>query len=172
MALIKKEKAKALRKKVSEKSKKQCKTFNINFCKEDKSSNKNVSHFRLKSEISQKASYLSEKFTKNDLFLLYKEYDLKVSKQKRKDDITKVLSDKILQCDTMPCPDELKDGSTVEETSNVNTDDLNLPSTSTMPSTDIVDLPSTSGFALSQTEGSASLGMEGSSLTTDLFSDF
>ena len=43
LALIKKEKAKALRKKVSEKSKKQCKTLNINFCKEDKSSNKNVS---------------------------------------------------------------------------------------------------------------------------------
>ena len=131
-----------------------------------------MSHFRLKSEISQKASYLSETFTKNDVFLLYKAYDLKVSKQKRKDDITKVLSDKILQCDTMPCLDELKDGSTVEETSNVNNDDLNLPSTSTMPSTDIVDLPSTSGFALSQTEGSASLGMEGSSLTTYFVSDF
>ena len=93
-----------------------------------------------------------------------------MSKQKRKDDTTKVFSDKLLQCDIMPCSDELKDGSTVEETSNVNTDDLNLPSTSTMLSTDIVDLPSTSGFALSQTEESASLGTEGSSLTTDLVS--
>ena len=49
-------------------------------------------------------------------------------------------------------------------------DFIDTPSTSTMPSTDIVDLPSTSGFALSQTEGSASVWTEGSSLTTDLVS--
>jgi hypothetical protein len=50
--LHKKEKGKALRKKVMEKSKKSVKKLDINFILNDDSENKNASHYRLKSELA------------------------------------------------------------------------------------------------------------------------
>ena len=81
---VKKEKGKALRKGVSQKSHKNVKTFNMQFIKEDKSEGKAVSHLRLKSELTNNKNFLVEKsFTKKDLLLLCKAYKVKVSAKKK-----------------------------------------------------------------------------------------
>ena len=69
------------------KSKRKDITFTINFCKEDQFSGENVTH----------------------LLLLCKAYDVKESKQKKKGEISNILNDKILNCDSMPCSDELQE---------------------------------------------------------------
>jgi hypothetical protein len=50
LTFTEKEKGKALRKKIMEKSKKSVKKLDINFILTDDSENKNASHYRLKSE--------------------------------------------------------------------------------------------------------------------------
>jgi hypothetical protein len=71
LTFIKKEKGKALRKKVMEKSKKSVKKLDINFILNDDSENKNASHYRLKSELAVNKELLSSSsFTKNSLLLI------------------------------------------------------------------------------------------------------
>lgn len=74
-SFLKKEKGKALRKKVMEKSRKTVKTFNMQFLKDDKSQEKISSHLRLKSEVVMNEKFLLS-FTKKDLLLLCQMYDV------------------------------------------------------------------------------------------------
>ena len=107
LSFLKKEKGKALRKKVMEKkSRKTIKAFNMQFLKEDKSKDKISSHLRLKSEVTLNEKFLVS-FTKKDLLLLCQMYDVKMSSQKRKDDIRLGLNRVILHCDSIPCPKKL-----------------------------------------------------------------
>jgi hypothetical protein len=81
----------------------------MQFIKEDKSEGKAVSHLRLKSELTNNKNFLVEKsFTKKDLLLLCKAYKVKVSAQKKKDQINSELVKIILQNDCIPAPSELK----------------------------------------------------------------
>ncbi|CAC5394981.1 PIF1 [Mytilus coruscus] len=101
---LKKEKGKALRKKVMDKSKKKSvKAFKMQFFKDNKSDGKTASHLRLKSELVANSNFLTEKtFTKNDLLLLCKIYNVTVASSKRKNDISSVLSNAILNSDSIP----------------------------------------------------------------------
>ncbi|CAG2224499.1 unnamed protein product [Mytilus edulis] len=101
LAFLKREKGKALRKKVTEKGKKSIKKFDMKFYTEDKSTNKQSSFLRLKSELLQNPKYLNDySFTKKDLLLICKDIKIKISSQKRKEEITNVLAKKILDSDT------------------------------------------------------------------------
>ncbi|CAC5360532.1 unnamed protein product [Mytilus coruscus] len=106
-----------------------------------------------KSDISQNFTYLNEKCTKNEILLLCKAYDLKVQK-KRKDEISKILNEKILQYHVMPCPHELQVNSSVENPScdsilpYINTSEDTGTATENLPGTSTLDLPSTSSSNL------------------------
>lgn len=78
LAHVQKEKGKALRKKVMEKSKKVAgKIFNMKLCMEDNSVKKISSHLRLKSELMNNPKYFMDKsFTKKELQIFSKAYDL------------------------------------------------------------------------------------------------
>lgn len=107
LAFLKKEKGKALRKKVMEKSKKVVKSFNMKFYNEDKSVNKQGSILRLKSELVQNDKYLNDcSFTKKELLLLCKDFKIKISAQKRKDEIAGLISKTILSSDIAYIPEE------------------------------------------------------------------
>ncbi|VDI26920.1 Hypothetical predicted protein [Mytilus galloprovincialis] len=107
LTFLKKEKGKALRKKVSEKSKKVVKSFNMQFLIEDKSKDKEGSHLRLKSELMQNEKFLSENsFTKKELLMLCLMYNVKISTQKRKEEISSELGKAILKSDFIPYPDK------------------------------------------------------------------
>ena len=83
---LKREKMKALRKRVTERSKKaqQASAIDMKFINKDSSENKMVTHLKLKAEISENPHYLtSRKFTKKDLGVLCKAYGLKISSQKK-----------------------------------------------------------------------------------------
>ena len=72
LSFLKKEKGKALRKKVMEKkSRKTVKAFNMQFLKEDKSKDKISSHLRLKSEVTLNEKFLVS-FTKKISFFYAK----------------------------------------------------------------------------------------------------
>ncbi|VDI83329.1 Hypothetical predicted protein [Mytilus galloprovincialis] len=125
LQFLKKEKGKALRKKVMEKSKKSVKAFNMQFFTDDKSDGKTVSHLRLKSELIENSNFLTEKtFTKKDLLLLCKIYNVTVSSSKKKNDISSVLSNVILNSDSIPCEVNESDTSQLHVSESVETVDL------------------------------------------------
>lgn len=96
LGFLKKEKGKALRKKVSEKAKKVTKSFDMTFFMEDKSKNKEASILRFKSMLIQNRKLFEEHtLKKKDLLLLCKEFKLKILPQKLKKDIIAVLVEKI-----------------------------------------------------------------------------
>ena len=101
MFFVKKEKGKALRKGVHLRNHtKMSKHLICSLLKRirDKSEGKAVSHLRLKSELTNNKNFLVEKsFTKTDLLLLCKAYKVKVSAQKKKDQINSELVKIILQ---------------------------------------------------------------------------
>lgn len=107
LSFLKKEKGKALRKKVMEKSRKTVKAFNMQFLKDDKSQEKISSYLRLKSEVVMNEKFLLS-FTKKDLLLLCQMYDLQMPSRKRKDEISINLNRVILQSDSIPCPNKFQ----------------------------------------------------------------
>jgi len=126
LSYIKKEKGKALRKKVTERSKKCSKAFDMQFLREDKSVGKSVTHLRLKCELINNDKFLLEKsFTKKDLLLLCKAYDLKVAAKKKNDFINSRLVETICKSNSVPFPNELG-SSIVSEVSESNVRNVEL----------------------------------------------
>ncbi|CAC5387710.1 unnamed protein product [Mytilus coruscus] len=79
----------------------------MQFLIEDKSKDKEGSHLRLKSELMQNEKFLSENsFTKKDLLMLCLMYNVKISTQKRKEEISSELGKAILKSDCIPYPDK------------------------------------------------------------------
>lgn len=81
----------------------------MQFLKEDKLEGKSVSHLRLKSEVINNEKYLIQKsFTKKDLLLLCKAYQISVSAQKNNNYINSHLVQKILISDCIPSSNVLE----------------------------------------------------------------
>lgn len=109
LSYIKKEKGKALRKKIFERSKKCSKAFDMQFLRGQICGQiYNITHLRLKYELINNDKFLLEKsFTKKDLLLLCKAYDLKVAAKKKNDFINSQLVETICQSNSVPFPTEL-----------------------------------------------------------------
>ncbi|CAC5392063.1 unnamed protein product [Mytilus coruscus] len=79
----------------------------MQFLIENKSKDKEGSHLRLKSELMQNEKFLSENsFTKKDLLMLCLMYNVNISTQKRKEEISSELGKAILKSDCIPFPDK------------------------------------------------------------------
>lgn len=79
----------------------------MKFYNEDKLVNKQGSILRLKSELVQNDKYLNDcSFTKKELLLLCKDFKIKISAQKRKDEIAGLISKTILSSDIAYIPEE------------------------------------------------------------------
>lgn len=116
LAHLKIEKGKALRKKVTEKSiKSNLKRFDINFYSEDKSKNKEASVCRMKSELLQNPNFFVEhSFTKVNLISICKDFNLKVTASKKKNEIAAILAEYIMGT----CTSETSNILTLVETQN------------------------------------------------------
>ncbi|CAC5364753.1 PIF1 [Mytilus coruscus] len=103
LTAIRREKSKALRKKVMEKTvkKKEVKTIDINFLMTDTSENKIVSHLGLKSMSLQNEKFYLE-FTKKDLIKILKAYGVNLSMSKNKPELGQVLAEKLNEHSVCP----------------------------------------------------------------------
>ena len=102
LTAIKREKSKALRKKVMEKTSKaqQIKRIDMNSIINDKSENRLISHLHLKSLSLENENFFLN-FTKKDLILLLKAYGVHLSMTKKKQELGEVLAQKLGEYDSM-----------------------------------------------------------------------
>ncbi|KAJ8305771.1 hypothetical protein KUTeg_016316 [Tegillarca granosa] len=95
--LVKVKKTEAHRKQIKMRTKKKAEKFNIQTFLNDKSDGKLSSHRRLQSEIAANEHYLVDSFTKKDIILLGKYYQLHFSSTATKKDICTLLSKKVME---------------------------------------------------------------------------
>lgn len=128
LAYIRQEKGKALR---GKKSKKRVKQLDLQFCRDDNSDGKIATHLRLQSELAKNPNYFKEtSFTKKVLQVFGKAYSLSLPSKLKKDDMNKLLTQKVLESDKILNPEVFLPSSHVEQqptTSNQSTSEIIQP---------------------------------------------
>ena len=134
---VRREKTKALRKRVMMKSIKKDPKVNITFIRNDKSKNKVVSHLKLKSESIENSKFYMD-FKKTDLLLLSGVYECQLPRRQSQEDIGTIVRIKIQTCNDIPNPNMFSPSTSSVTKCQVNTCDQTL--TSDQPS----DIPHSS----------------------------
>lgn len=106
------------------------KQLDLQFCRDDNSDGKIATHLRLQSELAKTPNYFKEtSFTKKVLQVFGKAYSLSLPSKLKKDDMNKLLTQKVLENDKILNPEVFLPSSHVEQptTSNQSTSEIIQP---------------------------------------------